>query len=70
MKSYRAITSNEEKILLMIKGGLTNNGIATILEKSPDTVKYHLKKIYRKLRVNNRIEAINEFNKLIKNNQL
>ncbi|HSL86258.1 MAG TPA: helix-turn-helix transcriptional regulator [Bacteroidales bacterium] len=70
MKNHPAINSSEEKILFLIKGGLTNNNIAKVLGKSEDTIKYHLKRIYRKLGVNNRIEAINEFNNLIKNNRL
>lgn len=52
--------------MLLIKGGLSNNIIAMVLEKSPDTIKYHLKKIYRKLDAKNRVEAINKFNKIIK----
>jgi len=65
MKGKPIITSIEEKILLLLKGGLTNNGIAGVLEKSPDTIKYHLKKIYRKLNAKNRVEAINKFNKIM-----
>jgi DNA-binding NarL/FixJ family response regulator len=65
MKGMLTITSIEEKILLLLKGGLTNNSIAGVLEKSPDTIKYHLKKIYRKLNAKNRIEAINKFNKIM-----
>jgi DNA-binding NarL/FixJ family response regulator len=59
------ITSIEEKIMLLLKGGLTNRSIATVLDKSPDTIKYHLKKIYKKVGAGNRIEAINKFNELI-----
>jgi len=49
-----------------MKGGLNNKEIAAVLEKSPDTIKYHLKKLYIKLRAGNRVEAINKFNELIK----
>jgi two-component system nitrate/nitrite response regulator NarP len=66
MKNQPVITSSEEKILLLIKGGLTNNSIACVLNKSPNTIKYHLKKIYKKLGVGNKIEAINKYNELIK----
>ena len=52
--------------MLLIKGGLINEEVASVLEKSPDTVKYHLKKIYRKLGAGNRVEAINKFNETIK----
>ncbi len=66
MKNQPSITSSEEKILLLIKGGLTNNSIANVLNKSPNTIKYHLKKIYKKLGAGNKIEAINKYNELIK----
>ena len=65
MKFMLKANSSEEQILLLVKAGLTNNSIASILGKSPDTIKYHLKKIYRKLGASNRIEAINKFNELI-----
>ncbi len=65
MKSKPVITSSEEKILLLIKGGLTNKTIAIVLGKSPNTIKYHLKKIYKKLGTGNKIEAINKYNELI-----
>ena len=58
------LAASEEQILDLVKLGLTNNTIASILGKSPDTIKYHLKKLYRKLGAGNRIEAINKFNEL------
>ncbi len=66
MKNQPVITLSEEKILLLIKGGLTNNSVANVLSKSPNTIKYHLKKIYKKLGAGNKIEAINKYNELIK----
>ncbi len=65
MKNQPVITSSDEKILLLMKGGLTNNSIANVLGKSPNTVKYHLKKIYKKLGARNKIEAINKYSELI-----
>lgn len=65
MKNLPVLTACEEKIMLLMKGGLINNEIASVLEKSPDTIKYHLKKIYRKLDAGNRVEAINKFNETI-----
>ena len=56
---------SEEQILDLVKLGLTNNTIASILGKSHDTIKYHLKKLYRKLGAGHRIEAINKFNELM-----
>ncbi|MBE0678461.1 MAG: helix-turn-helix transcriptional regulator [Bacteroidales bacterium] len=66
MKNLPELSAQEEKIMLLIKGGLINKEVASVLEKSPDTIKYHLKKIYRKLDAGNRIEAINKFNDTIK----
>jgi len=64
------ITFHEEKIILLLRKGYTNEYISHELGRSLNTVKYHLKKIYRKLGVKNRIEAINEFNKHIKSKKL
>ncbi|MEZ4997293.1 MAG: LuxR C-terminal-related transcriptional regulator [Bacteroidales bacterium] len=65
MKNSAVLTAREEKIMLLIKGGLINKDIATVIERSPDTVKYHLKNIYRKLGASNRAEAINKFNGIL-----
>jgi LuxR family maltose regulon positive regulatory protein len=62
MKNYKELSNQEEKIMLLIKGGLINEEVASVLEKSPGTVKYHLRKIYRKLGAGNRLDAINKFN--------
>lgn len=67
MNNYKELSNQEEKIMLLIKGGLINKEVASVLDKSPDTVKYHLKKIYRKLGAGNRVEAINKFNETIIN---
>ncbi|MBN2461737.1 MAG: helix-turn-helix transcriptional regulator [Candidatus Cloacimonetes bacterium] len=67
MNNQKELSEQEEKIMLLIKGGLINEEVASVLGKSPDTVKYHLKKIYRKLDVGNRVEAINKFNETIIN---
>lgn len=66
MNKLPGLSDHEEKIMLLIKEGLINKEIASVLERSPDTVKYHLKKIYKKLGAGNRVEAINRFNETIK----
>lgn len=66
MNNQKDLSEQETRIMLLIKGGLINEEVASVLEKSPDTVKYHLKKIYRKLGAGNRVEAINKFNETIK----
>jgi len=62
MRHQKELSDQEEKIMLLIKGGLINEEVASVLGKSPGTVKYHLRKIYRKLGAGNRVEAINKFN--------
>jgi LuxR family maltose regulon positive regulatory protein len=64
VENQPVITASEEKILLLVKGGLPNNRIAIVLGKSPNTIKYHLKKIYKKLGAGNKIEAINRYSQL------
>jgi two-component system nitrate/nitrite response regulator NarL len=61
MKNKPVLTTSEEKILLLIRGGLTINTISIVLGRSPNTIKYHLKKIYKKLDAGNRIQAINKY---------
>ena len=66
MNNQKDLSEQETRIILLIKGGLINEEVASVLEKSPGTVKYHLKNIYRKLGAGNRVEAINKFNDTIK----
>ncbi|HOO98016.1 MAG TPA: helix-turn-helix transcriptional regulator [Bacteroidales bacterium] len=64
MKNHPDITQIEDRIMILVKRGHTNRTISSKLCKSPDTIKYHLKKIYRKLDAVNRIQAINKYNDL------
>lgn len=52
------LTAREREILLWVKEGKNNWEIASILDITPDTVKFHLKNIYQKLNVANRSQAI------------
>jgi len=52
------VTSRETEILRWIRHGKTNDDIASILDLSPNTVKNHVKKILRKMGVENRSHAV------------
>jgi LuxR family maltose regulon positive regulatory protein len=52
------LTARECEVLAMIGQGLTNKHIARILEISPETVKSHVKRIFLKLAVGTRAEAV------------
>ncbi|MCR8842471.1 LuxR C-terminal-related transcriptional regulator [Paenibacillus sp. SC116] len=52
------LTDQEENVLDLIAEGLLNKEIASRLQISVDTVKFHVKNIYRKLGVQRRTQAI------------
>lgn len=52
------ITKSELQILHLIYKGMSNVEISDYLNIKKDTVKFHIKNIYSKLNVNNRIQAI------------
>lgn len=54
------LTPRESELLQMIAKGYTFDTIGTLLEISPHTVVAHVKKIYRKLAVHSRSEAVYE----------
>ena len=51
------LTNREKEILELIAKGLNNKEISDILFISENTVKYHIKNIYIKLNVKNRVQA-------------
>jgi two-component system, NarL family, response regulator LiaR len=53
------ITPREKEVLHLLSKGLTYKEMSEQMEVSPETVKKHLKNIYRKLQVQNKIEALN-----------
>ena len=59
------LTEREKEILNLAATGKVYKEIADSLEITHETVKSHMKKIYHKLHVQNRVEAINK----LKNNQ-
>ena len=66
-KESFGITAREKEILEWLVKGSTYEQIALNLFISPGTVSKHIEKIYRKLRVNNKIEAIQkaQINKIV-----
>jgi DNA-binding NarL/FixJ family response regulator len=52
------LTPKEEEILALLARGFANKEIASKLDISYDTVRYHLKHIYDKLHVHSRTEAV------------
>jgi LuxR family maltose regulon positive regulatory protein len=53
-----ALTARERDVLAMIGQGFANKRIARSLQISPETVKSHVKRIFSKLAVSTRIEAV------------
>lgn len=54
----QGLTQRESEILACMVNGLSNRGIATKLVIGEETVKSHLRSIYRKLGVNDRTSAV------------
>lgn len=52
------LTPREKEVLHFLSTGLTYEKIAAQLQVGHETVKMHLKNIYRKLNVQNKIEAL------------
>jgi ATP/maltotriose-dependent transcriptional regulator MalT len=57
------LSRREEQVLDLVAEGRTNEEVAHVLFISPVTVKAHLRHIYEKLGVRNRVEAIAEFSR-------
>lgn len=52
------LTQRQIEILTLVSKGYSNKDIGNILEVSPETVKSHLKSIFQRIQVGNRMEAI------------
>lgn len=61
-KEIEELTERETEIVQLLSQGLLYKEIADRTFISIDTVKKHIGNIYRKLHVNNKVEAINKFN--------
>ncbi|MEV7098006.1 helix-turn-helix transcriptional regulator [Amycolatopsis sp. NPDC051045] len=52
----RQLTPPERDVAALVSEGLTNQQVARRLHRSPHTVNYHLRNIFRKLDVRSRVE--------------
>jgi len=57
--SYNELTPTERSVLLLMADGLSNDAIADKLGKKTGTIKYHSSNIFKKLKVENRQQAVN-----------
>ncbi len=57
------LTAREKDVLELLAKGLTYKQMGISLFVSPETVRKHVKNIYSKLHVQNKIEAVNKFRK-------
>lgn len=57
------LSKTELKIIRILEEGLSNKSISERYDISENTVKFHLKNIYRKLGVHNRLQAVHKINK-------
>ena len=58
-RAVAALSEREREILLLVGRGMSNKEIGRSLRIGPETVKWHLKNLFSKLDVPNRIQAIN-----------
>ena len=58
MKSSALLSVREREILEQLSQGQSNKEIARRFELTENTVKFHLKSIYKKLSVNSRAQAV------------
>lgn len=55
------LSKREQEVLELSAKGFTRTEIAAKLFVSPHTIKKHFENIYRKLRVKNKVQALNKF---------
>lgn len=52
----RELTNAERRVARLVAAGLTNSQVARRLDRSPHTINYHLRQIFRKANVRSRTE--------------
>src|SRR5258706_10667161 len=58
MEHFELLSKREKEVVELLLQGKSNKQIALALGISDRTVEFHLKKVYDKLQVNSRIEAV------------
>lgn len=53
---WSTLSDMEWRIVFLVSAGMTNRQVARQVHLSPHTVNYHLRKVYRKLGINTRVE--------------
>lgn len=55
---FDKLSRREQHVLELLAGGMTNKEIARSIDLQEATIKIHVKNIYRKMGVNNRVQAV------------
>jgi len=55
---FDKLSKREQHVLELLAGGMTNKEIARSIDLQEATIKIHVKNIYRKMGVNNRVQAV------------
>jgi len=55
---FDKLSKREQNVLELLAGGMTNKEIARSIDLQEATIKIHVKNIYRKMGVNNRVQAV------------
>jgi DNA-binding NarL/FixJ family response regulator len=55
------LTAREREVSQLLIDGQTYRQVAHDLNIAPDTVRQHIKNIYKKLQINSRVELVREF---------
>ena len=58
LMDYSPLTARERDVLNLWARGLQQKQIATQLSLSPQTVKKHLRNVYKKLNAHNKVDAL------------
>jgi LuxR family maltose regulon positive regulatory protein len=58
-RTIGSLSDREREILKLVERGMSNKEIGRSLRIGPETVKWHLKNLFAKLEVPNRIQAVN-----------